>query len=112
MQHLKTACPARALKRSIAMLFAVVILSAPATANEIDLSKYMRSASTLSALASALAAVDDCSVPIQIAEEELDGKLRLMFHCQGSEDDEAASGVEFDVYGEDLIIPSRFLFAG
>lgn len=88
------------------------VLVSPAQAEEIDWSKYMTRSAVVSAIASAMSSVENCSVPLTFSETKEDGKVKLAINCFGNEEDEASSFIEFDDYGDGLLVPNRFMFAG
>ena len=90
-------------------------LATPAMADDVDWSKYMTRSAVVSAIASAMSAVENCSVPLTFSEsvDSTEGrKITLAINCFGKEDEEASSFIEFDDYGDGLLIPSRFFLAG
>ena len=93
-------------------LLCVQLVVAPASAAEIDWSKYMTRSAVVSAIASGMSAVENCSVPLTFSETREDGKVMLAINCFGNEDDEASSIIEFDDFGDGLLVPNRFMFAG
>lgn len=83
-----------------------------AAAADIDWRKYMQSAANVSAIAAAVAMVDNCSKSLMIEETVADTTVRLSFLCNGSEDEEAAAFIEFHKLGDDVLVPGKFEFAG
>ena len=83
-----------------------------AAAAEIDWQKYMQSSKNVSAIAAALSWVDHCSKKLEIVESSSDGKVRLDFTCSGTEDEEATGSIEFERFGDDGLVPSKFTWAG
>ena len=83
-----------------------------AAAAEIDWQKYMQSAANVSAIAAAVALVDNCSKKLEIVESITEGAIRLDFICTGSEEEEATGSIEFLRFGDDGLVPQRIIFAG
>lgn len=82
-----------------------------AAAAEIDWQKYMQSSKNISAIAAAVAWVDHCSKKLIFKESITEGKVRLDFLCTGSEE-EATGSIEFERFGDDGLVPSKFTWAG
>jgi hypothetical protein len=96
------------------ILAVAAIVASPASvfAEDIQWSKYMTSSAIVSAIASALAQVDSCSEPVAVEEQRVGGKLQLSFTCSANEDEEATSVIEFEQFGDGILVPGRFYFAG
>lgn len=94
------------------ILLALVLHGKQVEAADINWEKYMHSAAVVSAIAAAVALVDHCSRPLDFQEIKEDGKLTLVFNCNGNEDEEAAGIIEFDVFDGGAIVPSKFSIAG
>jgi len=90
----------------------IVIAASDAAADDIDWRKYMKSAAVVSSIAAAIALVDNCGKPLQIEETKDDGKIRLSFTCSGNEDEEGTAVIEFDDFGDGVLVPSKFDLAG
>ncbi|MEP0521373.1 MAG: hypothetical protein ABJO09_15965 [Hyphomicrobiales bacterium] len=79
--------------------------------DNVDFGKYGQSAATLSAIASAVAFVGPCSVPLIFEETRSEEGVQLAVHCRGNEEDEASVFIQF--IGDDaLLLPKNFEFAG
>ena len=83
-----------------------------AAAAEIDWQKYMQSAVNISAIAAAVAWVDDCSKKLIFKESNSEGNVRLDAICDGADNKDATSSIEFKRFGKDGLIPSKFSWAG
>ncbi|MGI9415696.1 MAG: hypothetical protein ACR2PM_18615 [Hyphomicrobiales bacterium] len=96
------------------ILLSMLSISIPgeAAAADIDWHKYMQSAANVSAIAAAVAMVDDCSKKLVIEETVSEASVRLSFMCNGTEDEEAAAFIEFHKFGDDVLVPKKFEFAG
>lgn len=86
--------------------------SGQAVADEIDWQKYMNSAAVVSSIAAAIAMVSPCENPLEFSETVEGDSLRLNVNCVGGEDDEATAVIEFTRYGDGLLVPEKFYFAG
>ncbi|MGJ8535046.1 MAG: hypothetical protein ACSHYC_22880 [Alphaproteobacteria bacterium] len=89
-----------------------VLFTAPSfAADTVDFARYMQSPASISAIASAVASVGACSVPLEFDETKSEDETRLGIHCRGTEDDESSIFVRFvdDGYS---IIPKGFDYAG
>lgn len=84
----------------------------PAHAGEIKWSVYMQSAANVAAIASAVALVDGCSKPLKIEETVDKHKRQLAFTCPGGEDEEGTAIIEFESFGDGVLVPSKFSIAG
>jgi len=93
-------------------LIALMFHGQQVKAADINWEKYMHSAAVVSAIAAAVALVDHCSKPLNFQEIKGDGKLTLVFNCNGTEDEEAAGIIEFDIFDGGAIVPSKFSIAG
>lgn len=82
-----------------------------AAAAEVDLQKYMQSSGNISAIAAAVAFVDHCSKKLKIVETSTDGNFRLDFICNATEHGSTGS-IEFQDFGDGLLVPKEFSFAG
>ena len=103
----------RPLARFLALPALIIVSVAPAAAGEkINYKKYFQSAQVISAIAAAVAFVDDCSKPLEISETRKGNTLTLGFTCPGGENEEATSYIRFNMTDDGLLIPEAFDFAG
>ena len=79
---------------------------------KVNYQKYFQSSQVLSAIAAAVAAVDNCSKPLKISERREGDALILSFTCPGGEEEEATSTIRFHDLGDGLLMPEAFDFAG
>lgn len=89
-----------------------ISISKDAAAAEIDWQKYMQSSANVSAIAAAVAWVDDCSKKLKIEESISGRRVRLSFTCSGIENHGEHAVVEFDKIGDGGLVPKKFEFAG
>jgi len=83
-------------------------------ADGIDWNDYMHSSFSVGAIAAAMSRVEHCSKKPLLIEEHKDGddKRRLVFTCDGTEDEEGSSILMFERFGDGPWLPDRFSFAG
>ena len=79
-----------------------------------DFERFLQSPAAAAAIASAVAMVGGCSVPLEFDQTAgNDGtSIAMSVHCFGSEDDEASVSINFEDYGNGNIIVRGFDLAG
>ncbi|MEL6819936.1 MAG: hypothetical protein AAFP80_14910 [Pseudomonadota bacterium] len=101
------------LKKS---LFAIAV-AMPVTAQAqepADFERFLQSPAAAAAIASAVAMVGGCSVPLEFDQTAGDDvtSISMGVHCFGTEDDEASVSINFEDYGNGNIIVRGFDLAG
>ena len=96
-------------------LAATLFMSIGAHAEEpVDFERFMQSPAAAAAIASAVAMMQGCSVPVEFDQAGgSDGtSVSIGVHCYGIEDDEASVSINFEDYGDGNIIVRGFDLAG
>ena len=96
------------------VILVIVAMTISARADGINWNDYMHSAFSVGAIAAAMSRVEHCSKKPLLIEEYKDGndKRRLVFTCDGTEDEEGSSIIIFERLGNGPWLPDRFSFAG
>ncbi|MBL4892911.1 MAG: hypothetical protein JKX91_14025 [Rhizobiaceae bacterium] len=71
----------------------------------------MQSSANISAIATAVARVDNCANKLIFEETSSAENIRLDFICDGTEDEDATASIEFLRLGEDILVANRFYWA-
>jgi hypothetical protein len=105
---------ARKFTAAVAFIAMTTCLPASSQAEEINWNDYMHSAFSIGAIAAAMSRVAHCSKKPLLIEEYKDGddKRRLVFTCDGTEDEEGSSILQFERFKDGPWLPDRFSFAG
>ena len=107
------------MKRSVSFVTALGIAlmagsamatTALAQSDKVDFAKYMQSAASAGAVATAIASLEGCPNPFTFSEDKEDDNLVLNVHCDWNEGESSVS-VIFSVFG-DKLLPLSFRHAG
>ena len=101
------------LKKPI--LVAAITMPIYAQAEEpADFERFLQSPASAAAIASAIAMVGVCSVPLEFDQAAGDDgtSISMGVHCFGAEHDEASVSINFEDYGNGNIIVRGFDLAG
>ncbi|MEO1703325.1 MAG: hypothetical protein AAFR71_14865 [Pseudomonadota bacterium] len=79
-----------------------------------DFERFLQSPAAAAAIASAVAMVGGCSVPLSFDQTNGDNETSVSIgvHCFGTQDDEASITINFEDYGNGNIIVRSFDLAG
>jgi len=103
-------CPLRSLALAAALATPVFAATA-ASAGPVNWERYMQTGSSAAAVASGIAQVTPCKVPLSFDETTEGDQVTLSISCNTGDDNESGVVLFFNNYGGTLVL-DRFQIAG